>query len=47
MLEKTELMIFTYEIDITYLNDINKLNSCVLIVVDSSFSQLITKFNES
>lgn len=47
MLEKTELMIFTYEIDITYLNNINKLNSSVLIVVDSSFSQLITKFNES
>jgi hypothetical protein len=47
MLEKTELMIFTYEIDITHLNDINKLNSRVLIVVDSSFSQLITKFNES
>ena len=46
MLEKTELMIFTCEIDISYLNNISKLNRWVLIVVDSSFSQLIAKFKE-
>jgi hypothetical protein len=46
MLEKTELMIFTTEIDEIYFFDLSKLNNNVTLVLDKSFVNIINIFKD-